>query len=261
MSAIETIQTVASSVVSREEWLPARRALLEQEKALTKQRDELSRKRRELPWVKVEKDYVFDSPAGSVTLSDLFAGRQQLIIYHFMFGPEWAEGCPSCSMAADNIDGALVHLAQRDTAFAMISRAPIGKIEAFKKRMGWTCPWVSSNRSRFNWDYNVSFTKEDVKNGKAYYNFGIGWFPGEEAHGVSVFYKGEAGTIFHTYSAYGRGVESMLGTYHLLDMTPKGRDEDHLPFPMAWVRHHDRYPEARSAHSAAACCDASEERS
>jgi predicted dithiol-disulfide oxidoreductase (DUF899 family) len=254
MTAPKTVH----NVVSEQEWLQARRALLEEEKAITQQRDELSRKRRELPWVKVEKDYVFDGPQGSVTLPDLFAGRTQLIVYHFMFGLEWAEGCQSCSLAADNIAGSAVHLADRDTALVMVSRAPITKIEEFRKRMGWNLPWVSSNRNSFNWDYHVSFTKDDVKKGEAFYNFGVGWFPGEEAHGVSVFYKDAAGDIFHTYSAYARGAEPILATYDLLDMTPKGRNEDGLPYPMAWVRHHDRYPHSESAQSNQGCCHSTE---
>ena len=255
MTATERTHAV---VVSNEEWLQARRALLEQEKALTRQHDELARKRRELPWVKVEKDYVFDGPQGSVTLADLFGGRSQLIVYHFMFGPDWEAGCPSCSMAADNVDGALVHLAQRDTTFVMVSRAPIGKLEAFQKRMGWKVRWVSSNRNSFNWDYHVSFTKEEMEKGDVFYNFGQTRYPSTEAHGVSVFYKDADGAIYHTYSTFGRGAEPLLGTYSLLDMTAKGRDEDALPFPMAWIRHHDRYPEPEVSHSAGACCHSTE---
>jgi predicted dithiol-disulfide oxidoreductase (DUF899 family) len=255
MTATEKMHAV---VVSNEEWLQARRALLKQEKALTRQRDELARKRRELPWVKVEKDYVFDGPNGSLTLGDLFAGRSQLMIYHFMFGPDWAEGCPSCSMVADNIDGALVHLAQRDTTLVMVSRAPIGKIEAFQKRMGWKAPWVSSNCNSFNWDFHVSFTKDEMKKGEVFYNFGMNRFPSDEAPGVSVFFKDEAGAIFHTYSTFARGAEALIGTYNLLDMVPKGRDEADLPFTMSWVRHHDRYPQAESMDSASACCHSTE---
>jgi predicted dithiol-disulfide oxidoreductase (DUF899 family) len=247
-----------NAVVSNQEWLQARKELLEEEKALTRKHDELSRRRRELPWVKVEKNYVFDGPQGSVTLSDLFAGRTQLMIYHFMFGPDWAEGCPSCSMVADNIDGGLVHLAQRDTTLVMVSRAPIDKIEAFRKRMGWNCRWVSSYGNSFNRDYNVSFTKEEMAKGEVYYNFALTRFPADEAPGVSVFYKDASGTIFHTYSAYGRGVEPLLGTYDLLDMTAKGRDEDQLSFTMSWVRHHDRYPETEAANAEAPCCHSTE---
>ncbi|WP_321476283.1 DUF899 domain-containing protein [uncultured Paludibaculum sp.] len=254
MTETQTVQ----NVVSIDEWLEARKALLAQEKALTRQRDNLSRQRRALPWVKVEKEYVFDGAQGPVSLSNLFAGRTQLLVYHFMFGPEWAEGCPSCSLVADNIDGALVHLAQRDTTPVMVSRAPIGKIEAFRKRMGWNSEWVSSYRNTFNWDYHVSFTKDEMAQGEMYYNFGMNRFPQDEAPGVSVFYKDPAGSIFHTYSAYARGVESLLGTYDLLDMTPKGRDEDQLPFGMAWVRHHDRYERSETTRADGSCCHATE---
>jgi len=240
-----------------EEWLQARRALLEQEKALTRQRDELSRRRRELPWVKIETNYVFDSPQGSMILADLFAGRTQLIVYHFMFGPDWEEGCPSCSMCADSLAAVLVHLEHRDTSLAMVSRAPIAKIEAFRKRMRWKLPWVSSCSNSFNRDFHVSFTKDEIQ-GEVYYNFGMNRFPSAEAPGVSVFYKNAGGSIFHTYSAYARGLEGLLGAYDLLDMTPKGRDEDQLGFTMAWVRHHDRYPETEAADSTGACCHSTE---
>lgn len=246
------------TVVSNDEWLRTRRALLEQEKAFTRQRDELSRKRRELPWVKVETDYVFEGPRGSVSLSDLFAGRTQLMIYHFMFGPDWAEGCPSCSMVADNIDGALAHLGHRDTTLVMVSRAPISKIEAFRKRMGWKSRWVSSHGNSFNWDFRVSFTKEEMAKGEMDYNFGVERFPADEAPGMSVFHKDGTGAIFHTYSTYARGLEPLLGIYSLLDMTPKGRDEDQLPNTMAWVRHHDRYSDSEADHAAGACCHPAE---
>lgn len=191
-------------------------------------------------------------------LADLFGGKTQLMTYHFMFGPEWAEGCPSCSMVADCFDGTLAHLGDRDTALAMVSRAPIEKIETFKKRMGWRCPWVSSIRNSFNRDFHVSFTKEGAAKGEMYYNFGISRFPSEEGPGMSVFYKDGDGTIFHTYSTYARGLEPLLGTYDLLDMTPKGRREEGLPFPMAWVRHADRYPHAEEIGSSAACCHSEE---
>jgi|SRR5690242_4079501 predicted dithiol-disulfide oxidoreductase (DUF899 family) len=228
-------------VVSRDEWLRARKELLEKEKQWTRQRDALSAQRRELPWVKVEKNYVFDGPNGKETLADLFDGRSQLIVYHFMFGPEWQEGCPSCSFTMDHTDGALVHLAQRDVRFAAISRAPLHKIEAFKKRMGWRFNWVSSQNSDFNYDYHVSFSSDEKTKGKVYYNFEEGEFPSQEAPGISVFYKNSSGDIFHTYSAYARGIEPVVGTYSYLDLVPKGRDEDGLPFTMSWVRHHDRY--------------------
>jgi predicted dithiol-disulfide oxidoreductase (DUF899 family) len=234
-------------VVTQAEWLAARKELLRKEKELTRLRDDLSRQRRELPCVPVEKQYIFEGPNGREKLADLFAGRSQLIVYHFMFGPEWQEGCPSCSFLMDHTDGALVHLAQRDVAFVAVSRAPFAKIEAFKKRMGWRFPWVSSNGTDFNFDYHVSFTKEEKAKGKVYYNFDMTEFPSEEAPGISIFYKSKNGTIYHTYSAYARGTEVGCGTYSWLDLVPKGRDEDDLPFTMSWIRHHDRYEDGRLA--------------
>jgi predicted dithiol-disulfide oxidoreductase (DUF899 family) len=234
-------------VVSQAEWLTARKELLKKEKKLTRQKDAVSAERRELPWVRVEKEYTFDGPTGKKSLEDLFEGRSQLIVYHFMFGPEWQEGCPSCSFNMDHTDGAIVHLGQRDVSFAAISRAPIAKIEAFKKRMGWRFKWVSSYQNEFNRDYHVSFTTEEMAKGKVDYNYEMTQFPSEEAPGVSVFYKDKNGEIFHTYSAYGRGTEPTVGTYNYLDWVPKGRDEDGLPFTMAWVRHHDRYSDGRLA--------------
>jgi predicted dithiol-disulfide oxidoreductase (DUF899 family) len=228
-------------VVSHEEWLEARRGFLAKEKAFTRQRDELSRERRELPWVKVEKDYIFDGPNGKETLASLFDGRSQLIIYHFMFGPEWEQGCPSCSFEADHFNSFIVHLNARDVSMAAVARAPISKIEAFRKRMGWSFKWVSSYQTSFNTDYHVSFTKDEMASGRMDYNFGINQFPSDEAPGVSVFYRDAAGDIFHTYSVYSRGLDILLGAYNFLDLAPKGRDEASLPWPMAWVRHHDRY--------------------
>jgi predicted dithiol-disulfide oxidoreductase (DUF899 family) len=228
-------------VVSPEEWLKARKAHLIKEKEFTHQRDELSRQRRELPWVKVEKNYIFDGPRGKETLADLFDERSQLIIYHFMFGPGWKEGCPSCSFLSDHLDGAIVHLNARDVSLAVVSRAPFTQIESFKKRMGWGFKWVSSYESDFNFDYHVSFTKEELEKGKVYYNYEMEEFGAEEAPGASVFFKDSNGAIFHTYSTYGRGGDILLGTYNFLDLTPKGRNEDNLAFTMAWVRHHDRY--------------------
>ncbi len=247
-------------IVSPEEWVLARKKLLAKEKELTRLRDELSRQRRELPWEKVEKSYVFDGPNGRETLGDLFGGRSQLIVYHFMFGPDWQEGCPSCSMVADHLDGSRVHLAQRDVTLAVVSRARPAQIEAFQKRMGWSFKWVSSYENDFNRDYHVSFTKEEMAQGKVPYNYGLNAFPSEEAPGVSVFIKEGDGEIFHTYSVYARGVEELLGVYRFLDFTPKGRDEESLPFPMAWVRHHDRYEPEAPVKAASACC-AGEERS
>jgi predicted dithiol-disulfide oxidoreductase (DUF899 family) len=236
-------------VVSAAEWLAARKELLRKEKELTRLRDQLSRQRRELPWVRVEKEYTFDGQGGKEKLADLFVGRSQLVVYHFMFGPEWQEGCPSCSFNMDHTDGALVHLAQRDVTFVAISRAPLSKIETFKKRMGWRFKWVSSYGSDFNYDYHVSFKKEEMAKGKVYYNFDMQEFPSEEAPGISVFYKDKNGDVFHTYSSYARGTETSVGTYNYLDLVPKGRDEDALAFTMAWVRHHDRYTDGHLADS------------
>ena len=238
---MSTSKIESPKIVSRAEWITARKKLLAKEKQHTRQGDALAAERRQLPRVKVEKNYVFDSPNGKKTLAGLFDGRSQLIIYHFMFGPEWKEGCPSCSFNMDHTDGALVHLAQRDVAFAAISRAPWSKIEPFKKRMGWRFTWVSSHNTDFNYDYRASFTPEEMAGGKVDYNFDLGIFPSAEAPGISVFYKDKNGNIFHTYSAYARGSETVVNTYNYLDLVPKGRDEDDLPFTMAWVRHHDRY--------------------
>jgi predicted dithiol-disulfide oxidoreductase (DUF899 family) len=228
-------------VVSPTEWTNARTRLLQKEKEFTRLRDELSRQRRELPWEKVEKNYVFGAPTGKVTLADLFAGKSQLIIYHFMFGPGWEQGCPSCSYLADHFDGSLIHLANRDVTLAVVSRAPLAQIEAFKQRMGWQFRWVSSFANDFNHDYHVSFTKDEMANGKVDYNYEMMEFPAEEAPGASVFYKNDAGEIFHTYSTYARGLDILVGAYNFLDLAPKGRDEAGLAHTMAWVRHHDRY--------------------
>jgi len=228
-------------IVSQAEWLEARKDLLAKEKNFTRQRDTLSAERRKLPWVKVEKEYVFDTPGGKETLAALFGGKSQLIVYHFMFGPGWEEGCPSCSLLADHFDGSVVHLAHRDVTFLAVSRAPLPQIEAFKKRMGWRFPWVSSYGTDFNFDYHVSFTREQMAKGPVDYNFTPREFPSDEAPGLSVFYKNERGEIFHTYSAYARGLDLLIGAYNYLDLAPKGRDEDALAYTMAWVRHHDRY--------------------
>ena len=230
-------------VVSSREWIASRKELLRKEKEFTQLRDELGRQRRELPWEKVEKEYVFEGPNGKVSLADLFGGRSQLIVYHFMFGPGWEQGCPSCSYLADHFGGSLVHLANRDVTLAVVSRAPLEQIEAFKERMGWQFRWVSSFANVFNRDYHVSFTKEEMANGKVNYNYDMVEFPSEEGPGVSVFYKNDAGEIFHTYSAYARGLDILVGAYNFLDLAPKGRDEGGLAFSMAWVRHHDRYSE------------------
>jgi predicted dithiol-disulfide oxidoreductase (DUF899 family) len=228
-------------VVSQEEWLASRKALLSKEKEFTRLRDQLSAERRELPWVKVDKEYVFDGPDGKETLADLFDGRSQLIVYHFMFGPGWEQGCPSCSYVSDHIDGANWHLPHRDVTLLAVSRAPLPQIEAFKRRMGWGFKWVSSFGNDFNHDYHVSFTPDEMARGEVYYNYGMEEFPSEEAPGVSVFYKNPGGAVFHTYSAYARGLDLLVGAYNYLDLAPKGRDEADLPWTMAWVRHHDRY--------------------
>jgi predicted dithiol-disulfide oxidoreductase (DUF899 family) len=237
----EKSETNPSKVVSETEWLVARKDLLTREKELTRLRDEVSHHRRELPWVKVEKQYGFDGPNGKETLADLFDGRSQLIVYHFMFGPDWEEGCKSCSYLADHFDGANWHLPHRDVTFAVISHAPFSKLEAYKKRMGWRFKWLSSHGNDFNFDYHVSFTKEDEKKNEAYYNYRKGEFITDELPGLSVFHKTDNGDVFHTYSAYARGLDIFVGTYNFLDLAPKGRDEDHLDFTMDWVRRHDEY--------------------
>jgi predicted dithiol-disulfide oxidoreductase (DUF899 family) len=231
-------------VVSPAEWLAARKQFLAKEKEFTRMRDELSRQRRELPWERVEKKYVFDGPTGKITLADLFDKRGQLIVYHFMFGPGWKEGCPSCSMIADQFDALTAHLANRGTTLVAVSHAPIADIEAFKQRLGWQFKWVSSFNNDFNRDYHVSFTKDEMAAGKVNYNYEDTKFPAEEAPGASVFTTDDAGNIFHSYSTFGRGLDSLLGVYNFLDLVPKGRDEQGLSFPMAWVRHHDRYEQS-----------------
>ena len=229
------------NVVSQSEWLKSRKALLTKEKEFTKARDALSAARRDLPWTRVEKNYVFDGPNGKETLSDLFGGKNQLMIYHFMLGPGWVQGCPSCSFLADHFDGAVIHLAQRDVSLVVVSRAPLAEIEAYKKRMGWKFKWVSSFGNDFNRDYHVSFTPQEMQRKEMFYNYRTTSFPREEAVGISVFYKDHAENLFHTYSCYSRGVDMLNVAYHYLDLVPKGRDEDHLSFSQAWVRHHDRY--------------------
>jgi predicted dithiol-disulfide oxidoreductase (DUF899 family) len=228
-------------IVSQKDWIAARKELLKKEKEITHMRDKVSAERRKLPWVKVEKNYVFDSPGGKISLANLFAGRSQLFVYHFMFGPDWQEGCPSCSFVSDHFDGTLAHLAARDVSFVAISHAPLAKIEPFKKRMGWHFKWVSSASNDFNADFHVSFTEEQLASGKVDYNYQMQEFPSTEAPGASIFYKDSVGNVFHTYSVYGRGVEEMMNTYRMLDLVPKGRDEDDLDFSMAWVRYHDQY--------------------
>jgi len=227
-------------IVSETEWLVARRDLLTREKEFTRQRDALSAARREMPIVKIDKEYVFDGPNGKETLSDLFDGRSQLIVYHFMLGPGWEEGCKSCSYLADHFDGANWHLPHRDVTLVVVSRAPLSELTAYKKRMGWRFKWVSSHGNDFNFDYHVSFTKEEEKKNKVYYNYVEGEFLSDELPGLSVFYKADDGDIFHTYSAYARGLDPLVGAYNFLDLVPKGRDED-PDSTMSWVRRHDDY--------------------
>jgi predicted dithiol-disulfide oxidoreductase (DUF899 family) len=252
-------------VVTRDEWLAARREFLSQEKEFTRRRDELTAARRALPWVRLEKDYVFETAAGPRSLAELFDGRSQLAVYHFMFGPEWEAGCPSCSFIADTtLNGSFLHLAQRDVTLIAVSRAPLEKLEAYKKRLGWEFQWVSSHDNDFNRDFHVSFTPEEMVAGEMFYNFHKVSFPNDEAPGFSAFYKNPAGEIFHTYSSYARGLDAFIGAYHYLDLVPKGRDEDELGYTMEWVRQHDRYDEKYFAKSSAAqnapaahdCCGA-----
>jgi predicted dithiol-disulfide oxidoreductase (DUF899 family) len=257
-SAIAEVSTANHPVVSRDRWIAERKTLLVREKELTRLHDRIARERRALPWVRIEKDYVFDAPEGRRTLADLFEGRRQLLVQHFMLGPGWEEGCKSCSYMADHTDGMTVHLAQRDVTFVAISRAPLAEIERFRRRMGWRFKWVSSNANDFNFDFGVSFTPDQVAKGKVGYNYGTSPHVNDELPGISVFYRDDAGDVFHTYSTYGRGVEVMMGAYSLLDLTPKGRDEDNLSYGMEWVRHHDRYQPAsvaKAAPAAGSCCE------
>jgi predicted dithiol-disulfide oxidoreductase (DUF899 family) len=228
-------------VVSHDQWVAERVAFMAKEKELTRLRDELSRQRRELPWEKVTKSYVFDGPNGKETLAELFEGRSQLVVYHLMFHPSWDEACKSCSFWADNFDGIDIHLAHRDITFLAISRAPLAKLEAYGKRMGWSFKWVSAGGSDFNYDFQVSHDPEAARNGTAYYNYDTGAAVGEEMPGVSVFYRDRNGGIYHTYSAYSRGIDLLNGAYNYIDLAPKGRDEEGLAYPMAWVRRRDQY--------------------
>jgi predicted dithiol-disulfide oxidoreductase (DUF899 family) len=241
MAKLKTFEGVRKHQVATErEWLAARQRLLGKEKKFSRTRDELNRERRALPWVKVEKEYVFDSPEGKVTLGELFGGKRQLIVYHFMFGPGWKEGCPHCSFWADHYDGVNHHIGQRDTVLVVVSRAPLKDIQAFKKRMGWRFRWVSSNQTDFNFDFDVSFTPEQVRSGKLIYNYATKKPDMEEREGVSAFYKDGEGQVYHTYSSYARGIDLLNTTYNFLDLTAKGRDEK-PEWTQDWVRHHDRY--------------------
>lgn len=231
---------VQHAVVSENEWIEARKRLLAKEKEFTRLRDELNAERRGLPWARVANEYVFDGANGRETLADLFAGRRQLITQHFMFDPSWNAGCPHCSFWADGYDGFAVHLAQRNVTLVAVSRAPFDKIKAYQERMGWSFKWVSSFGNDFNYDLHVSETDEEKATGQVYYNYHVEK-PFGERHGISVFYRGDDGAVYHTYSCYSRGVDMMNAAYHYLDLTPEGRNEEGLPFPQAWVRRHDEY--------------------
>ena len=237
-------------IVSQSEWLNARKTLLAKEKEFSKTRDALSAARRDLPWTPVEKNYVFDGSNGNENLADLFGGKSQLMVYHFMLGPGWVQGCPSCSFLADHFDGAVIHLAHRDVSLVVISRAPLAEIEAYKKRMGWKFKWVSSFSNDFNRDFHVSFTKDEMAK-DAEYNYTVDKIPSDELPGLSAFIRDENGKVFHTYSSYARGLDTLVGTYNFLDMAPKGRDEGALPWTMAWVRRHDEYEDKPKGGS---CC-------
>jgi predicted dithiol-disulfide oxidoreductase (DUF899 family) len=233
--------TAPHAVVSKEAWIAARKQLLAREKEFTRLRDELNAQRRDLPWERVDKRYVFQTEAGAKTLAELFGDKRQLVVYHLMFAPDWQAACKSCSFWADNFNGITAHLEQRDLRFVAISRAPLPKLQAFAKRMGWTFPWVSSNETDFNFDYQVSIRPEDIAAGRATYNFAPTATTNQEWPGISVFYRDDDGAVFHTYSAYARGVEMVNAAYQWIDLAPKGRDEANLAHPMAWVKLHDEY--------------------
>jgi predicted dithiol-disulfide oxidoreductase (DUF899 family) len=228
-------------IVSSAEWIEARKQLLAEEKEFNRLRDRLTERRRNMPWEAVKKEYSFDGPNGKRTLAELFAGRTQLIVYHFMFAPDWEEGCKSCSFWADNFNGIDVHLRRRDVTFIAISRAPLAKLQGYAKRLGWTFPWYSSEGSKFNFDYHVSFTPQQIATGEALYNYAALQHKMSDLVGISVFAKNEAGEVFHTYSTYSRGVDMLNCAYHYLDLVPKGRDEGGLKHTMEWVRRHDQY--------------------
>ena len=239
-------ERTSPKVVDREQWLAARLAHLREEKEFTRKRDELSRQRRQLPWLEVTDDYRFEGPDGERTLADLFDGRGQLLMYHFMLGPDWDEGCPSCSFWADNYNGTEVHLAARDTTLVAVSRAGLADIERYRKRMGWGFPWYSSAGSSFNYDMGVSFTPEQIEAGEQLYNYRTQAAFADESPGISVFATSDDGRVFLTYQTFARGLDMLNSTYHMLDLTPKGRDEQDLPYGMAWLHRHDQYPD-RSA--------------
>jgi predicted dithiol-disulfide oxidoreductase (DUF899 family) len=251
--AVETINApqLDHLVVGHAEWVEARRELLAREKDLRKRMDAIAEQRRKLPWERVEQEYRFETKCGTRSLADLFGGKSQLLIYHFMLGPGWAEGCKGCSFISDHFDPMLVHLAHRDVSFVVVSRAPLDEIQAFQRRMGWQFPWVSSFGSSFNFDYGVSFTPDQVDRGETQYNYSTKPFRSTEAPGLSAFYKDtQTGSVYHTYSSYARGLDIGIGVYNFLDMAPKGRDEGAFEMPMEWLRHHDRY---ETEHAASAC--------
>lgn len=228
-------------VVSREDWLKARLDLLAAEKELLRQKDELTRRRMAMPWERVEKSYGFAGPDGELSLFDLFGDHSQLIVYHFMFGPDWEQGCKSCSFWADNFNLLPTHLAHRDISFYAVSRAPLARLQAYKDRLGWSFPWVSAEGSDFNFDYQAAVRPDELARGEGYFNYKLQPNHASDMVGISVFARNEAGEIFHTYSSYQRGVEAVNGAYGFIDMTPKGRHEEGLPFPMAWVQRRDQY--------------------
>jgi predicted dithiol-disulfide oxidoreductase (DUF899 family) len=236
-------------IVDESEWLTERRHHLAREKDLLRRLDELRQQRRELPWTRIDKPYTFEGALGTVTLADLFDGRSQLFVQHFMFAPDWQEGCVGCSFQADHVDAAFVHLRHHDVAFAAISRAAFARIDAFRRRMGWHFEWVSSYGCDFNYDFGVSFRPADLAAGAVQFNFEPRELDSEEMPGVSVFYRDEAGQIYRTYSAYGRGAEQLVGAYNYLDLTPKGRNETGPAFDLTdWVRHHDKYVTTTAPH-------------
>ncbi len=243
MNNIKNTRTPYPQIVARADWLSARKELLAKEKELTRHRDAVNAERRRLPMVRIDKDYIFDGPTGKARLLDLFGDRRQLIVYHFMYGPDWNEGCPSCSFWADNFEGISIHLAHRDATLVAISHAPYEKLAAYRRRMGWTFPWYSSYGSDFNFDFQVSYTPEQVESGNAEHNYRRTKVLAE-LPGISVFYRDETGDVYHTYSTYARGLDMLNGAYHYMDLLPKGRDEAELPWTMAWLRRHDQYEDS-----------------
>ncbi len=250
------------TAVSDKDWIKARKDLLKKEKKFTSLRDELNQQIRDMPWRRVSKSYEFNSELGTESLGGLFGDKNQLIIVHFMFDPEWEEGCKSCSLMADHYNPSPLHLARRDVSFVVVSRAQPNKLQEFKKRMGWSFKWVSSFASNFNRDFQVTFTPDELKQGEVTYNYRSQKFPVTEGPGISVFYKRQNGEIFHTYSTYARGLDAFIGVYEFLDIVPKGRDEENLTYGMEWVRHHDKYddktfldPYKKALNSGSECCD------